>query len=78
MAVIFGHIEIFKFLQKKSNWYFSLFIPLKKCEKKTKNSRKNVKIREPVGVEIFAIFREDYFFHTLLKVYIEKCTFLLC
>ena len=43
--------------------------------KKTKNSRKNGKIREP---EIFAIFREFYFFHTSLKVYIEKCTFLLC
>ena len=30
--------------------------------KKTKNSRKNVKIREPVGLEIFTIFRELYFF----------------
>ena len=58
-----------KTLIKIQKWYFSLFLPLKKCEKKQKNSRKKRKIRERAVLEIFSIFSPIFvFFHTILKV----------
>ena len=38
--------------------FFFIYTFKKVWKKKTKNSRENGKIREPVGLEIFVIFRE--------------------
>ena len=48
----------------QNNWYFSLFIPLKKCEKNKKIQEKNLKIRERAALEIFTIFFENFLFFT--------------
>ena len=79
MAARLRKVEVTGDLSFKCNGIFLYsFHTFKKCEK-TKDSRKNGKIREPVGLEILAIFRKFcYFLTSFKKVYIEKCTFHIC
>ena len=50
---------------KQHKWYFSLLIPLKKCEKTKKIQEKNLKIQERAVLEIFTIFFQNFPFFTL-------------